>query len=351
MPTLATRSGAVTLLDWSKSIDPDGKVAAVAELLTQSNEILMDMPFIEGNLPTGHRAAIRTGLPSVIWRQLYQGVPAGKSLRAQVEDSLGILETRSEVDLDVASLNGNTAEFRLSEAQAFLESMNQAMAEALIYGNSAINPEQFTGLAPRYSSTTVSPSNQTANNVISAGGSGNCTSVWLVCWGQNTVTGIFPKGSNAGLVHQDLGEIDAFDGSNNRYRAYADRWQWKAGLHVKDWRYIVRICNISVSDLQGQSGTQALTAATQIHRVMARALQRIPFMGMGKCVFYANRTVKTYFSVAALDRSNAAVTVEPALEQFGKLSPGSVSGGGTLKFLGVPIRTVDRIRNNETALV
>ena len=236
MATLTTRSGAATLLDWAKSLDPDGKVAAVAELLNQSNEILLDMPFIEGNLPTGHRGAIRTGLPTAVWRKLYQGVPASKSLRATVEDSVGMLETRSEVDKDLVELNGNTAAFRLSEAQAFIEAMNQTMAETVIYGDASVNPERFNGLAVRYNTINKNTS-LVANNVISAGASsGDCTSVWLVVWGPNTITGIFPKGSKAGLSHDDLGLYDAFDGSGNRFRAYGDHWQWKAGLHLKDWR-------------------------------------------------------------------------------------------------------------------
>ncbi len=37
------KAGAVTLLDFAKSIDPDGKTATVVELLNQTNEILTDM--------------------------------------------------------------------------------------------------------------------------------------------------------------------------------------------------------------------------------------------------------------------------------------------------------------------
>lgn len=105
------KAGAVTLLDWAKSIDPDGRTSKVAELLSQNNEILLDMGWKEGNLPTGHRASIRTGLPTATWRKLYGGVPASKSIRAQVDDTVGMLETRSEVDKDLADLNGNTSEF------------------------------------------------------------------------------------------------------------------------------------------------------------------------------------------------------------------------------------------------
>ena len=347
MATLATKPGAVTLLDITKAMDPDGKIAKVAELLSQTNEILTHMPFIQGNLPTGHRGVIRTGLPTPIWRKLYQGVPPSNSLRASVEDSVGILEDRSEVDKDVAELNGNEAQFRLDESQATIEGINQAMAQALIYGDASINPEQFNGLAVRYNTINTSTS-EVAKNVISAGGSGNCTSVWLIVWGPNTITGIYPKGSQAGLQHEDLGLIDAFDANNNRYRAYADRWQWKCGLHVKDWRYVVRIANISVTDLLGQSGTQANTAATWLPNLMVKALARIPFRGMGKAVFYASRTVKEMLAVGALSKSQNVLSIQAGYQQFGNVEPGFVQGD--LTCLGVPICTVDRILETESVL-
>lgn len=339
-------NGKVTLLDIAKSMDPDGNTAEVVELLTQTNEILLDMPFMESNLPTGHKTTIRTGLPTAIWRMMYQGVPPSKSVRAQVEDAIGMLETRAELDKDVAILNGNSASFRLSEASAFLEAMNQNMAATLIYGNQSVNPERFTGLAARYSAISGATNGQ---NVISAGGGGgNNTSVWLVVWGKNTVIGIFPKGSVAGLVHQDLGEIDAFDANNNRYRAFADRWQWKCGITVRDWRYVVRICNISVSDLVAQTGTQLATASTAIIKLMVRAMARIPYMGMGTAVFYCTRTVKEFLSVAALDKSNAAVAIVPAVNQFGNVAPGYVQK--ETQFFGVPVRTVDQILTTEAVV-
>lgn len=347
MATLPSKPGAVTLLDFAKSIDPDGGTATVVELLTQTNEILIDMQWIEGNLPTGHRSTIRTGLPVAIWRQLYGGVPASKSLRAQVDDAVGMLEARSEVDKDLAELNGNTNDFRLSEAMAFLEAMNQAFGQALFYGDSTINPERFTGLAARYSNLSTATNKI---NVIQGGGSGSDnTSVYLIVWGKQTVTGIFPKGSKAGIIHQDLGEIDAFDANNNRYRAYADRWQWKGGIAVRDWRYIVRIANLDVSDMVGQTGTQAITAATWLPKLMLRAMARIPAMGMGTPVFYCNRTVKEMLSISVLDKSQQALSITDAVNQFGTVSPGSV-GNGTLRFFGVPVRTCDQILTTEATI-
>jgi hypothetical protein len=341
------QSGKVTLLDWAKALAPDGSIADVAELLSQSNEVLLDMPFIEGNLPTGHRTSIRTGLPTSVWRSMYQGVPPSKSVRAQIEDSCGMLETRAELDVDVAKLNGATAAFRMSESESFIESLNQTWASTMFYGNTDTNPERFMGLAPRYSSLSAA----NAQNIIDAGGSGtDNTSVWLVVWGPNTVTGIFPKGSQAGLFHEDLGIIDAFDANNNRYRAYADHWQIKTGLCVRDWRYAVRIANVDISDLTGQATTQATTAATLLIKLMVRAMARIPFMGKGKAVFYANRTVKEMLSIQAMDKTSNVLAIKEGYNQFGTVSPGSVNNG-TLTFLGIPVRTVDQLSSAEARVV
>lgn len=343
------RPGAVTLLDFAKSIDPNGNTATVVELLNQSNEVLTDMKWIEGNLPTGHQTTVRTGLPQVVWRRLYKGVPASKSQRAQVVDTCGMLEARSEVDQAVAELNGNTPEFRLSEADAFLESMNQAFVQTLFYGDTTVNPERFTGLAPRYSS--LSAGNGT--NIVDGGGTGSDnTSVWLIVWGENTVTGIFPKGSKAGITHEDLGLIDCFDDATPpaRYRGYADHWVWKCGISLRDWRFAVRIANIDISDLLAQTGTQATTAATWLPNLMVKAMARIPSMGKGTAVFYANRTVKEMLSIQAMNKSQNVLAVNEGFNQLGTLAPGSV-GNGVLKVLGVPVRTVDGLLSNETRVV
>lgn len=338
MATLATSN--LTLADWAKRTDPDGRIPIIAELLSQSNEVLEDCVFKEGNLPTGERVVIRTGLPGVYWRALNQGIPSTKSTTAQVDEAAGILEARSEVDKDLAMLNGNTAQFRLSEDSAFLEAMNQTQATTLFYGNPGTDPKQYLGLAPRYSSLSAA----NAQNILSAGGSGSDnTSVYLVVWGDNTVYCHFPKGSKAGLIHEDLGEQTVYNSDGTRLQAYATRYQWKNGLVVKDWRYVVRICNIDVSDLIAQANTQTAAAATNIVKLMARSLYRIPNMAMGRAAFYMNRTVHSGLSIAALDKSQYVLKINEGLSQFGV--PYS-----WLSFLGVPLRRVDSLINAEAVV-
>ena len=338
MATLSTSN--LTLADWAKRSDPDGRVPIVAELLSQSNEILDDCVFKEGNLPTGERVVIRTGLPGVYWRALNQGIPSTKSTTAQIDEACGILEARSEVDKDLAMLNGNTAQFRLSEDTAFLEAMNQTQAETLFYGNPGTDPKKFLGLAPRYGDLSA----DNAVNIMNAGGSGSDnSSVYLVVWGDNTVYCPFPKGSKAGLTHEDLGEQTVYNSDGTRLQAFATRYQWKNGLVVKDWRYVVRICNIDISDLLAGSGTQAASASTALIKLMARALYRIPNMAMGRAAFYMNRTVHSGLSIAALDKSQSVLAIQEGLSQFG-------SAQSYLSFLGVPLRRVDALLNTEAAV-
>lgn len=325
--TLSTN--ALTLADHAKRLDPSGKISAIVELLSQSNEMLMDMTFMEGNLKTGHRTTVRTGLPAVAWRLINSGVTPSKSTTAQIDEQTGILEAWSEVDVDLAELSNDVAALRLSEARAFIEAMNQEMAQTVIYGNQGLAPEEFTGLAPRYSSLTAGNS----DNVISAGGvQSDNTSIWLVAWGDDTVSGIFPSGSKAGLQHNDYGEqtIEVTSGvAGQRMRALQERWQWKAGIAVKDWRYAVRICNIDVSNLSGGS-------AADLIDMMEQAEETIPD-GLGRSVFYMNRTVRRFLRRQLRSDVSAG----------GGLTYENVSGKRVYDFNGTPVRRLDAILNTE----
>lgn len=327
-------SYALNLADFAKRLDPDGKTASIVELLKLSNPILEDMLFMEGNLPTGHRSTIRTGLPTVAWRLLNQGVQPSKSTTAQVDFQCGMLEAWSEVDKDLALLNGNTAAFRLSEAQAFIEAMNQEMASTLFYGNQGTAPEEFTGLSNYYSSI----SGTTGQNMLDAGGAGSDnSSVWLVAWGAQTVHGIFPKGSKAGLIHEDLGEVTVETTAGvagTRMRAFQDHWQWKCGLALKDWRYAVRIGSIDISNLVAKS------SAADLIEFMIKAIHRLPNLTMGKPVFYMNRSC---FQMLDIQRRDDIIS-------GGGLIYAEVDGKLVPTFRGIPIRVCDALVENEAVI-
>lgn len=333
---MATLGASVlTLADWAKRLDPDGKIPTIVELLSQTNEILTDMLWKEGNLPTGERTVVRTGLPTVAWRLLNQGVAPSKSTTAQIDEAIGMLEAWSEVDKDLAELNGQVNAFRLSEAHAFIEAMNQEMAGTLFYGNSGSAPEEFTGLAARYSAISGANNGQ---NVLTGGGSGSDnSSVWLITWGANSVYGIFPKGSKAGLSHEDLGlvTVEVTAGiAGNRMRAYQDYWQWKCGIALKDWRFVVRIPNIDISNLVAKS------SAADLEELMIKATHRIPSLGMGKPVFYMNRSCLQMLDIQRRDDVTSG----------GGITWDNVDGKRVAEFRGIPIRVCDALTEAEATI-
>lgn len=340
---------ALTYADWAKRIDDGYKIAMIIELLSQTNEILEDLMVVEGNLPTGHKTTVRTGLPQATWRFLNQGVPNAKSTTAQITDTCGNLETYSVIDKDIADLNGNTAEFRLSEVKAFLEGMSQQVSSTLFYGNQYLNPERFTGFAPRYS-TVAAASAATAANVLDAGGLASTnTSIWGVVWGSDTTHCTFPKGKVTGLQHKDMGEWPVTDASGNTYQAYRDHFKWEIGLVVRDWRYNFRIANIDVSLLTGIS-------AANLINLIVRGLYRLPTApasattiqtsdtpevkaSMGRTVLYCNRVIRTYLDLQAMNKTNVLLR----LDEF--------NGKPVTSFRGIPVRTCDALLNTEARVV
>lgn len=338
-------SSALTLAEWATRLDGDGKPAAVIELLGQTNEMLSDMLWMECNDGASHKTTVRNGLPAATWRLLNYGVVKSKSETTQVRDSTGMLEAMSEIDKALADLHGNTAEFRMGEDMAFIESMNQAMQQTVIYGNTDATPARFNGLASRFNTLnqTVAPSGQ---NIVDAGGTSSTnTSIWLISWGQNTCHGLFPKGSQAGLQVRDMGEVPINDPASNVFMGYRTHFKWDCGLSVRDWRHVVRIANVAVA--QG-----AVTTANLIN-TMITALNKLPAIhaagnspppggtlpGQINTAFYCNRLVRTALDIQAMTKANALLTIETR------------DGRPYTAFRGIPVRICDQLLNTEARVV
>lgn len=325
-----------TLLDLARRLDPDGKISKIIEILNQTNEILDDMSWKEGNLITGNMSTIRTGLPSATWRKMYQGVQPSKSTTAQVTDTCGMLEAFAEVDAALVELNGNSAEWRLSEEKPFLETFNQEIARTLFFGNEATESEKFTGFAPRYNALSGFAAAENVINGGSAGGQTDNNSIWLVVWGDETVHGIVPKGSKAGFQQEDMGKvvIENADGSNGRMLAYRSHYRWDAGLTVKDWRFVVRIANIDKSTL-----TADLSTGANLPDLMFQAMRRVPSLSMGRPAFYMSRDMLTKLSQQTSNGvKNSTLVAE------------DVGGKLVEKFHKIPVRRVDVLAADETRL-
>lgn len=321
-----------TLADLAKVTDPDGSISDVVEILNQTNEILTDMTWLEGNLTTGHRTTVRAGLPTPTWRKLYGGVQPTKSRAVQVTDNCGMLEDYAEVDKALVDMAGNPASFRLQEDRPHIEGLNQQVATTLFYGDESVNAERFTGFAPRFNSLSAS----NGENIISGGGSGSDNaSIWLVCWSPQTCHGIIPKGSSAGISQRDLGEvtIENVDGNNGRMQAYRSHYRWDVGLSVRDWRYVVRIANIDRSALTYNAASGAI-----LNDLMHQAVTQLP-ASMGRCVWYMDRSI-----LSMLQRQTSSAVSSSTLTMD------NVGGTMQTSWGGYPIRRVDALKVNEATI-
>jgi hypothetical protein len=329
--------GNPTLVDLAKLMDPNGSASVVAEILSASSPILDDVTVVEGNLTTGHRTTVRTGLPAPTWRALGGFVTPTKGTVAQVTSTCGMLYAHGEVDVALADMAPDPAAFRMSEDRAHIEGMNIEMADSLFYANQGTAPDEITGLSPHYNSLTAA--NQ--ENIIRGAGDSDYRSIWLITWSPETIFGITPRNSKAGLQVIDLGKqliqsgADETSGSTGRALFYATQYRWDFGLCVKDWRYGVRIANIDIAAGSSTFTNGAFATGPDLSDLMYQAYRP----NAGRSAWYMSRDMLTL-----LGRQVSAKT------QGSTLVWADVGGRKVETFMGLPIRQSDSLAPLETVV-
>lgn len=312
----------LTLVEVAKRKAPDGNMAAVAEVLNQQNDIIQDALWREANDTFSNKSVRRSSIPGGSWRKLNAGVAIEATTTREMVDTIGLLETWSQNDVEIINAFPNPMQARNDEAMAFVEGLGQTMAATMIYGNSATTPEKFTGLAPRLASVAAT------TNVINEGGTGSdLCSIFVVDWSPTGVYMVYPKNSMAGLEHKDKGIETVRDSSGNMYEAYVDKFVWKAGMVVKNSKSIGRICNVE------STGASNTFDEDNLITLMNRMTK-----GPGRRI-YTNQTVLTQMEIRAKDKTNINYT------KVDGLAPGPV-----LAFKGVPVRLVEQMLITEAAL-
>ena len=310
------------LVEVVKRHDPNGNLATIAEVLAQSNAIVEDAVWKEGNDIFSNKTVRRSSLPSGTWRKLNRGVAPESSDTVELIDTIGILETRAENDVEIINAFANPQQARMDEASAFIEGLSQEMAATMLYGNASTAPEEFTGLAPRMDALAA------GENVIGGGGSTTLTSIYVVTWGVNSVFMAYPRNTSGGLQHEDLGIGDALDASSNKFRAYIDRFVWRAGMVVKNTRCIGRYANLE------PTGTTTTFDEDELIRLINRMV-----IGPGSRI-YCSTNMLTQMQIRLKDKSNVYFTRDQGLD----------GGGPVLRFQGIPVKKVEQILDTETAI-
>lgn len=313
-----------TLFDLAKSLGADGMPLRVIEHLSMKRPLLQYLPWKESNQSDGHVISRRRALPSGTWKMVNQGIPAGKASQDQVKEACGMLAGRSIIDEDLVELNGGAA-YRAKQEIAWAEGLMNQLESALMYESAKTHPERITGIIPRLNALTGNWSDQIVNSSIAHSGSDQ-SSILFLKPGLDTVYGIVPKGTRAGLKYKDMGLINVDDENGDQFPAYQGVWKWRCGLCVEDGRYLVRLCNIDTSAI-------AKTGKLLIQDMIDAAHRLYEMEG---AIILCNRTIATYLHQQALDSSINST-----------FSMSEVGGRRISNFLGMPIIQCDALLKTE----
>ena len=324
----------IDLIDTLKMQNDDHSTAMVIEMLMQNNAILEDAIAMECNSGTTHLTSVRTGLPQATWGRFYKGISQGKGETAQVRDTTGFCEHISGVDERLLRISPNPNAIRLSEASAALEAVSQEVAETIIYGNDNLDPEEFTGFAPRFNDLNAGNGGQ----IVDGGGTGSDnTSIWFVTWGDNQSHLLYPKGTKAGIEREDMGRQRVTDEDGQPYWVKEEVFRQYVGLTVRDWRYTSRIANIDVSQLAAGS--------VDIMKLLRDGYWKIKKHRLPgtKQAIYANSDVLQAIDAA----SNPTSSTDSANNTPIRIRPGEADGKDVMEYRKIPLRQVDAILNTE----
>jgi hypothetical protein len=329
----------LTLADVAKS--KNKQIGKVAEVLLQMNPMLNDIPYMQMNEGTSHVEEIRSNLPSVYYRKANQPIPSSKSLVEERKFTTAHFESKSVMDAMVAQRGGidRIAYNRWNQAQGHIQAAAIEHAKLAIYGSPTTSTRKVAGFMDIYS-TTLSTEPTSAQVIDGGGVNSNNTSILLLHWGERSMFGIYPAGSQAGLKRTDrskggnLVQITANDenGNSGVFYGYEEQFEVDHGLVVKDYRQGARIANIDVTLLK--SGN----AAADLIDLMISASYKIFNPENGKGIWYVNRTIEAFLHKQALSKVTAGAG----------LTFDNYEGKQVLMFLGRPVRRSDTLLNTES---
>lgn len=313
----------------------------IIDMLQEAKPLFSYLPSMEANRPTSHVTGLITSLPETSVKVINDGVAPSKPTVKDAEFDIAAFQTRVKYDSDIELLGQVTAKVKMNNTMAAVESIGQKAEETIFYGNSFVNPGEFTGLAYYYDS--LDENAPTSKNVISCGGtsSGTLTSMYLVGAGEYAAHLIHPKGVAGGIKRKSVGiqtEVDA-DGKEIDYNI--EKWSLLTGLVLNDWRTCGRICNISVTDerLLAEKATDGQAEVSYAIANRANVLLNRIKGSYGKLAFFCHRDVIAMLANQALNRGNAAITFEQ--DANGKRKP---------MLWGVPLYASDSILTTESVV-
>ena len=252
-----------TLLDIAKKNGSDTVVGLVEETIKFVPEIsgvTMEGKTIPGVgaartiKGTQYKTLVRTGLPTVGFRDANEGVTASKSTYENRLVETFILNPRWECDKAVADASEDGPEaFIAMEAGAIMAAAMQALGSQFFYGRGSADAKGHPGLVDSVLSTYTQDR---------AGSGSACGSVYAVKFGPQHVQWVY--GQNGQLVTPDVRIETLLDSSNRKYTGYVQDMLAYVGVQVASVYSIGRVKNVTAAVPLRDSDLYALLAKMKI---------------------------------------------------------------------------------------
>lgn len=234
-----------TLLDLAK-LDAGVGYPIIEEVVKSAPE-LRTVP-ASTILGTTMELTVRTGLPSVAFRDANQGVARSKSKYETRTFQTHILDHQIAVDEQI--VNGAKDPGRLLEnhATGVMEAAMQYVGGQFYYGTGH-DAKGFPGLLAQSASD--------AAHIVDAGGSAAKTSVWFLKLGAESLEFLFGNGQTISL--SDTWQLETvYDDKGNPYKAWTNWMSGRVGMRLANRNCAVRIKNIEESGSDKKVLTDAL---------------------------------------------------------------------------------------------
>ena len=349
MSTEVTQLGYSTFTDIVAnytSMDSAARFILPKRVLDRLTPLVKMLPMKSSNNILSNIAVRTDTLPVASTRRWNEGIKSTASKNVSLNDPIALFEDYSEVDKDLWEIQNDPNIWRADQDMNHLEGLFQLMESQLFYGSLAVMPGSFNGLATRFNNLESYPNgDQTwVPNVWNGGATtGSVTSAWMIEFSDDSVYGIYPPNSAAGLSVRDLGETTkelptgtGSTGANYMYQVLRSMLRWYMGMQVQDERCVQRICNIN---------PVALSSANFDENIFIQAKNWLPRSGEASgTVIFVNRALKTQIDIRAVSQKINTYFTPPSDNSM------DVWGKAVTKFQNIPIYVAEKLLSTETVL-
>lgn len=329
------------------SADARAQFVLPKRVLDRMTPLVKMLPLKSSNNILSNIAVRSDSLPVASTRRFNEGIQPTASKNAPINDPIALFEDYSEVDKDLWEIQNEPNTWRADQDMNHIEGLFQLMESTLIYGSLAQNVGAFNGLSTRFNNLESYPNGDQSwvPNVWNGGSAvaSSTTSLWLIEFGDDSVYGIYPPNTAAGLSVRDLGEMTkelptgtAATGLNYMYQVLRTMLRWYMGIQIADERAVQRVANINPT---------ALSANNFDENILIQAKNWLPRAGEAPgTVILVNRALKTQIDIRAVSQKINTYFTPPgdnSMDVFGK---------AVTKFQNIPIYVAEKILSTETVV-